>query len=87
MDISTGVEWFDIQHRTFAGVIVSLDWTGGNMLLASIAYFANDWRWLTIAVTSPLVLAVITWWYTTQFTLMLCVILGLMSSMLELVQW
>lgn len=57
-----GVEWFDVEHRTFAGIIVSLDWTIGNLLLAGVAWLVNDWRWLIIAVTSPLLLSVILWW-------------------------
>ncbi|KAM6972467.1 solute carrier family 22 member 7-like [Aplochiton taeniatus] len=61
ISIVLNVEWFDIDHRTFAGVIVSLDWTIGNWLLAGTAYFVNDWRWLIIAVTSPLLLSIIAW--------------------------
>ncbi|XP_030643336.1 solute carrier family 22 member 7b.1 [Chanos chanos] len=55
------VEWVDIKHRTFVGVIVSLDWSISTMVLPGIAYFIRDWRYLTITVTSPLVLAAITW--------------------------
>ncbi|XP_041789522.1 solute carrier family 22 member 7-like [Chelmon rostratus] len=55
------VEWVDIKHRTFAGVITSLDWTVGNWILVGMAYYVNDWRMLTLAVTSPLILSVITW--------------------------
>ncbi|XP_062334637.1 solute carrier family 22 member 7-like isoform X1 [Osmerus eperlanus] len=55
------VEWFDIHHRTFAGVIVSLDWTLGNWLLVGIAYFVRDWRRLILAATSPLLLSVFAW--------------------------
>ncbi|XP_063047140.1 solute carrier family 22 member 7-like [Engraulis encrasicolus] len=63
ISIVLSVEWFDIEHRTFAGIIVSLDWTVGNLLLAGVAYLVNDWRWLTIAVTSPLLLSVALWWW------------------------
>ncbi|XP_036403100.1 solute carrier family 22 member 7-like [Megalops cyprinoides] len=63
ISIVLSVEWFDIKHRTFAGVILSLDWTLGNILLSGIAYFISDWRWLMLAVTSPLFLAVIIWWW------------------------
>lgn len=55
------VEWFDIKHRTFAGVIVSLDWTLGSWLLVGIAYGVNEWRMLILAVSSPLILSVIAW--------------------------
>lgn len=59
--VSPDVEWVDIKHRTFAGVITSLDWTVGNWILVGMAYYVNDWRMLTLAVTSPLILSVITW--------------------------
>uniref|UniRef100_A0A665T902 Solute carrier family 22 member 7-like n=1 Tax=Echeneis naucrates TaxID=173247 RepID=A0A665T902_ECHNA len=55
------VEWFGIECRTFSGIIISLDWTVGNCFLVGIAYFVNDWRMLILAVTSPLILAVIAW--------------------------
>ncbi|XP_041918660.1 solute carrier family 22 member 7-like [Alosa sapidissima] len=57
------VEWVDIDHRTLAAVMISLDWTAGAMLLSGIAYLVNDWRYLTITVTSQLVLATLTWWW------------------------
>ncbi|XP_070835114.1 solute carrier family 22 member 7-like isoform X2 [Chaetodon trifascialis] len=55
------IEWVGIKHRTFAGVIISLDWTVGNWILVGIAYYVNEWRMLVLAVTSPLILAIITW--------------------------
>ena len=63
LSFSSDVEWFGIEHRTFSGVIISLDWTIGNFLLVGIAYFIKDWRMLILAVTSPLILAVIAWRY------------------------
>uniref|UniRef100_A0AAY4BVX3 Solute carrier family 22 member 6 n=1 Tax=Denticeps clupeoides TaxID=299321 RepID=A0AAY4BVX3_9TELE len=61
--IVLNVEWVDIEHRTLVGVIGSVFWTLGNMLLAAFAYLVTDWRMLILTVTSPLVLAVITWWW------------------------
>uniref|UniRef100_A0A8C5EQE4 Solute carrier family 22 member 6 n=1 Tax=Gouania willdenowi TaxID=441366 RepID=A0A8C5EQE4_GOUWI len=55
------VEWVDIEHRKLVGVIDSLSWTFGNTAFAAIAYLVNDWRWLIVSVTSPLILAIITW--------------------------
>ncbi|KAM4603357.1 solute carrier family 22 member 7-like [Polymixia lowei] len=55
------VEWVDIEHRKLVGVIDSLSWTFGNTILPAIAYYVTDWRRLTIAVTSPLILAMFTW--------------------------
>ncbi|XP_048862625.1 solute carrier family 22 member 7-like isoform X1 [Brienomyrus brachyistius] len=61
--IVLSVEWVDIEHRTFIGVVGSLCWSIGNMILAGIAYAVNDWRPLLITVTVPLVFSVITWWW------------------------
>ncbi|GAA6214768.1 uncharacterized protein LOC108896475 [Lates japonicus] len=55
------VEWVDVEHRKLVGVIDSLSWTFGNTGFAAIAYFVNDWRWLIVSVTSPLILAIVTW--------------------------
>ncbi|XP_053196685.1 solute carrier family 22 member 7-like [Scomber japonicus] len=55
------VEWFSIEHRTFSGIIISLDWTFGNWLLVGFAYWVKDWRMLIVVVTSPLILSVFTW--------------------------
>uniref|UniRef100_A0A8C2X5H0 Solute carrier family 22 member 7b, tandem duplicate 3 n=1 Tax=Cyclopterus lumpus TaxID=8103 RepID=A0A8C2X5H0_CYCLU len=55
------VEWVDIEHRKLVGVIDSLSWTFGNAVFSAIAYFVTDWRWLIVSVTSPLILAIITW--------------------------
>ncbi|XP_029915678.1 solute carrier family 22 member 7-like [Myripristis murdjan] len=61
MSYVLNIEWFDVEHRTFSGVLISLDWTLGNCILAGIAYFVNEWRMLILAVTSPLVLSIIAW--------------------------
>ncbi|XP_022614327.1 solute carrier family 22 member 7-like isoform X2 [Seriola dumerili] len=55
------VEWVDVEHRKLVGVIDSLSWTFGNTGFAAIAYFVTDWRWLIVSVTSPLILAIVTW--------------------------
>uniref|UniRef100_A0A3Q3IHX6 Major facilitator superfamily (MFS) profile domain-containing protein n=1 Tax=Monopterus albus TaxID=43700 RepID=A0A3Q3IHX6_MONAL len=60
-DISADVEWFGVEHRTFSGIIISLDWTVGTWTLVGIAYCVNEWRMLILAVTSPLILAIIAW--------------------------
>ncbi|XP_026214801.1 solute carrier family 22 member 7-like [Anabas testudineus] len=55
------VEWVDVEHRKLVGVADSLSWTFGNMVFAAIAYLVTDWRWLILAVTSPITLALVTW--------------------------
>uniref|UniRef100_A0A3Q3G9D5 Major facilitator superfamily (MFS) profile domain-containing protein n=1 Tax=Labrus bergylta TaxID=56723 RepID=A0A3Q3G9D5_9LABR len=61
ISIVLNVEWFDIKHRTFSGIIISLDWTLGNWILTGIAYCVTEWRMLILAVTSPLIVSIITW--------------------------
>lgn len=61
--IVLGIEWVDIKHRTTVGVLISMDWSVCASLLPIIAYFLNDWRSLTAAVTLPMFLAIITWWW------------------------
>ncbi|XP_034407921.1 solute carrier family 22 member 7-like [Cyclopterus lumpus] len=58
-----GIEWVDTRHRACIGVVGSLSWSVGNMLLAGLAYLINDWRTLTMVVTAPLGFAVLTWWW------------------------
>ncbi|XP_069023786.1 solute carrier family 22 member 7-like [Embiotoca jacksoni] len=57
------IEWVDIKHRTAVGVLISLDWSVCTALLPAVAYFVKDWRYLTATVTSPLFLAMISWWW------------------------
>ncbi|XP_068445342.1 solute carrier family 22 member 7-like [Clinocottus analis] len=61
ISIALNVEWCGVEHRTFSSVITSLDWTLGSLILAGIAYNVNHWRLLIVAVTSPLILSVMTW--------------------------
>nr|XP_046258896.1 solute carrier family 22 member 7-like isoform X2 [Scatophagus argus] len=61
--IVLSIEWVDTRHRSFIGVIGSLSWSAGNMLLAGLAFAVNDWRALTMTVTAPLGVAVLTWWW------------------------
>ncbi|XP_029925843.1 solute carrier family 22 member 7-like [Myripristis murdjan] len=58
-----GIEWVDVEHRAFIGVIGGMAWAVGNMLLAAFAYLVNDWRMLIMTVSAPLGLAVLTWWW------------------------
>ncbi|KAJ4944025.1 hypothetical protein JOQ06_012573 [Pogonophryne albipinna] len=60
------IEWVDIKHRTAVGILMSLDWSICTALLPVVAYFVNDWRVLTATATSPLILAMITWWWVPE---------------------
>ncbi|XP_072319073.1 solute carrier family 22 member 7-like [Eucyclogobius newberryi] len=61
ISVVLNVEWFSIEHRTFSGIIISLDWTIGNWLLVLLAYLVPEWRMLILAVTFPLLLAIFAW--------------------------
>ncbi|KAK2824647.1 hypothetical protein Q5P01_021822 [Channa striata] len=61
--IVLSIEWVDTGHRSFIGVIGSLAWSVGNMLLAAFAFMVNDFRTLVMTVTAPLGFAVLTWWW------------------------
>ncbi|KAM7394313.1 hypothetical protein PAMP_021126 [Pampus punctatissimus] len=61
ISVVLNVEWFGIEHRTFSGIIISLDWSLGSLILIGFVYWVKEWRMLILAVTSPLILAVIAW--------------------------
>lgn len=56
------MEWLDVGHRTVAGVLSSMFWTVGVMLLALVGYLIRDWRWLLVAVTLPCVPGILSLW-------------------------
>ncbi|RVE76200.1 hypothetical protein OJAV_G00006310 [Oryzias javanicus] len=55
------LEWVDVKHRKFVGVIDSFSWSIWNCVFPGIAYYVTDWRWLILSVSSPLILNIITW--------------------------
>ncbi|KAB5561875.1 hypothetical protein PHYPO_G00011560 [Pangasianodon hypophthalmus] len=55
------VEWVSIESRKLVGVTDSFSWTFGYMVLPVLAYGVRDWRWLTLTVTLPLTVALISW--------------------------
>lgn len=57
-----GMEWVDVQHRTFTGILTSIFWSVGNMLLALAAYLVREWHWLLVAVTGPCLLSIVCLW-------------------------
>ncbi|XP_051579557.1 solute carrier family 22 member 7-like [Myxocyprinus asiaticus] len=60
------VEWVSIEQRKLVGVIDSLSWTFAIMCLSLIAYCIRDWRWLTVAISLPNIIAIITWWWVPE---------------------
>ncbi|XP_075900872.1 solute carrier family 22 member 7-like [Nelusetta ayraudi] len=57
------VEWVSTKHRTLSALMMGLDGTVGTWILVGFAYGVNEWRMLILAVTSPLILSVIVWWW------------------------
>ncbi|XP_066107036.1 solute carrier family 22 member 7 isoform X1 [Saccopteryx bilineata] len=60
------MEWLDVGHRTVAGVLSTLFWTGGVTLLALVGYLIRDWRWLLMAVTLPCVPGILSLWWVPE---------------------
>ncbi|KAL3042974.1 hypothetical protein OYC64_020815 [Pagothenia borchgrevinki] len=58
------VEWIPTSVRTMVGTMTGYCYTVGQLMLALIAYFIRDWRWLTLAVSLPFfVFFLIAWWF------------------------
>ncbi|XP_049599286.1 solute carrier family 22 member 6 [Syngnathus scovelli] len=58
------VEWIPTRVRTGVGTITGYCYTVGQLLQAAIAYFIRDWRWLTLAVSSPFyIFFIYSWWF------------------------
>ncbi|XP_056451271.1 solute carrier family 22 member 6-like [Gadus chalcogrammus] len=57
------VEWIPTRVRTVVGTGTGYFYTMGQLLLALVAYFIRDWRWLTFAVSLPFYVAFLySWW-------------------------
>lgn len=56
------LEWLDVEHRTVAGVISTIFWTGGVLLLNLVGYLIRSWRWLLLAATLPCVPGIVSIW-------------------------
>ncbi|NWS39887.1 S22A7 protein, partial [Probosciger aterrimus] len=61
-----GMEWVDIQHRTLSGILTSIFWSIGNMMLAMVAYLVWEWHWLLVAVTGPCLLSIVCLWWVPE---------------------
>ncbi|KAM6907677.1 solute carrier family 22 member 6 [Xenentodon cancila] len=62
--LSLIVEWIPTRVRTATGTITGYCYTVGQLILAGLAYFIRDWRWLTLAVSLPFyVFFLFSWWF------------------------
>nr|XP_061801711.1 solute carrier family 22 member 6-like [Nerophis lumbriciformis] len=58
------VEWIPTRVRTAVGTLTGYSYTLGQLLQAGMAYFIRDWRWLTLAASSPFYFFFIySWWF------------------------
>lgn len=47
------LEWIPTRVRTVVGTMSGYCYTLGQLILALMAYYIRDWRWLTLAVSLP----------------------------------
>ena len=56
------VEIFPTEQRSFAMNDIEF-WVFGYVSLTPIAYYIRNWRWLQLAITLPLGLTVLFYWF------------------------
>lgn len=54
------------KKRLMAGTVCQMAFTVGYLLVAPIAYFITEWRYLQVALTVPGVIFFTYWWYVSQ---------------------
>ncbi|XP_064606001.1 organic cation transporter protein-like [Liolophura sinensis] len=59
---SLGMELVAPSKRVWTGIIIEVFYTFGEMLLAGVAYFVRDWRYLQMAISLPAILFLPYWW-------------------------
>ncbi|KAF4098458.1 solute carrier family 22 member 6 [Onychostoma macrolepis] len=58
------VEWIPTRVRTVVGTGTGYCYTTGQLILAAVAYYIRDWRWLTLAVSLPFYVSFLySWWF------------------------
>ncbi|KAJ8348327.1 hypothetical protein SKAU_G00269160 [Synaphobranchus kaupii] len=58
------VEWIPTRVRTVVGTGCGYCYTVGQLILAGLAYYIRDWRWLTLTVSIPFYIAFLySWWF------------------------
>uniref|UniRef100_A0A6Q2X1T7 Solute carrier family 22 member 6 n=1 Tax=Esox lucius TaxID=8010 RepID=A0A6Q2X1T7_ESOLU len=58
------VEWIPTRIRTVVGTATGYCYTMGQLILALVAYFIRDWRWLMLAVSLPFYISFLySWWF------------------------
>uniref|UniRef100_A0A4W4H5Q4 Solute carrier family 22 member 6 n=1 Tax=Electrophorus electricus TaxID=8005 RepID=A0A4W4H5Q4_ELEEL len=56
------VEWVPTRVRTIVGTVTGYCYTIGQIILAMVAYYIRDWRWLILAVSLPFY-NMFCWWF------------------------
>ncbi|KAK3098660.1 hypothetical protein FSP39_021703 [Pinctada imbricata] len=57
-----GIELVGASKRVIAGTVILLVFCAGEFVLAVLAYFIRDWRWLQLTVAVPMIIPLIYWW-------------------------
>ncbi|XP_026878495.2 solute carrier family 22 member 6 [Electrophorus electricus] len=58
------VEWVPTRVRTIVGTVTGYCYTIGQIILAMVAYYIRDWRWLILAVSLPFyAFFLYSWWF------------------------
>ena len=56
------MEMFPVDTRTIAGAINNVSWGVGVTLLAPIAYWLRDWRYMQFVISIPCLVSIILYW-------------------------
>ncbi|KAL0993943.1 hypothetical protein UPYG_G00115880 [Umbra pygmaea] len=58
------VEWIPTRVRTVVGTTTGYFYTMGQLILALVAYYIRDWRWLMLAISLPFyIFFLYSWWF------------------------
>lgn len=52
------MEASSVRHRSVVGIMFSVPFALGNMLLPGIAFLLRDWRYLHLAISVPVILLI-----------------------------
>ncbi|XP_067145243.1 organic cation transporter protein-like [Centruroides vittatus] len=60
------VEIVGPEYRSFFGIAIEFGWATGYILLPCLAWLINDWHYLQLALSIPVILLVTFWWWVPE---------------------